>query len=97
MHVHSGEILCFISLQTVLKTLNLFNFFGLFICLGLRDESSQLESDDFVFCQKPLELLGEKSEQSGLSVTLELTGLTEEKGKDFHVQHLLYRYRISSP
>ncbi|XP_004602983.2 BLOC-2 complex member HPS3 [Sorex araneus] len=56
-----------------------------------RDESLQLESDDFVFCQKPLELLGEKSEQCGLTVTLESTGLAEEKIKDCHVQHLLYR------
>ncbi|XP_055977364.1 BLOC-2 complex member HPS3 [Sorex fumeus] len=58
---------------------------------GPRDESLQLESDDFVFCQKPLELLGEKSEQCGLSVTLESTGLAEEKIKGFRVQHLLYR------
>lgn len=58
---------------------------------GLRDESLQLDSDDFVFCQKPLELLGEKSEDSGLSVTLESAGLADEKMKGLHVQHLLYR------
>ncbi|XP_028699603.1 BLOC-2 complex member HPS3 isoform X2 [Macaca mulatta] len=58
---------------------------------GISNEISQLESDDFVICQKPLELLGEKSEQSGLSVTLESTGLADEKGKYSHFQHLLYR------
>ncbi|XP_032119585.1 Hermansky-Pudlak syndrome 3 protein isoform X6 [Sapajus apella] len=57
---------------------------------GISNEISQLESD-FVICQKPLELLGEKSEQSGLSVTLESTGLADEKRKYSHFQHLLYR------
>ncbi|KAF6384812.1 HPS3 biogenesis of lysosomal organelles complex 2 subunit 1 [Rhinolophus ferrumequinum] len=58
---------------------------------GISNETLQLESDDFVICQKPMELLGEKSEQSGISVTLESTGLDDEKIKYFHVQHLLYR------
>ncbi|XP_015093455.1 BLOC-2 complex member HPS3 isoform X1 [Vicugna pacos] len=58
---------------------------------GISDETLQLEPDDFVICQKPMELLGEKSEQSGVSVTLESTGLADEKIKYFHVQHLLYR------
>ncbi|KAM5291835.1 BLOC-2 complex member HPS3 [Ctenodactylus gundi] len=58
---------------------------------GFSSESSQLESEDFVICQKPMELLGEKSEQSGISVTLESTGLADEKIKYVHVQHLLYR------
>uniref|UniRef100_A0A8C5YH79 Hermansky-Pudlak syndrome 3 protein homolog n=1 Tax=Microcebus murinus TaxID=30608 RepID=A0A8C5YH79_MICMU len=58
---------------------------------GISNEISQLESDDFVICQKPMELLGKKSEQSGLSVTLESTGLADEKLKYFHIQHLLYR------
>nr|XP_012292455.1 Hermansky-Pudlak syndrome 3 protein isoform X2 [Aotus nancymaae] len=57
---------------------------------GISNEISQLESD-FVICQKPLELLGEKSEQSGLSVTLESTGLADDKRKYSHFQHLLYR------
>lgn len=39
-----------------------------------------------------MELLGEKSKQSGISVTLESTGLADEKIKYFHVRHLLYRY-----
>ena len=38
---------------------------------GISNETLQLESDDFVICQKPIELLGEKSEQFGVSVTLE--------------------------
>ncbi|KAK2508623.1 hypothetical protein MC885_019173 [Smutsia gigantea] len=58
---------------------------------GTSNETLHLESDDFVFCQKPIELLGEKSEQSGVSVRLESTGLAEEKIKYFHVQHLLYK------
>ncbi|XP_073916415.1 BLOC-2 complex member HPS3 isoform X4 [Castor canadensis] len=58
---------------------------------GTRDETSQLESDDFVICQKPMELLGEKSEQSGVSITLESTGLADEKVEYSHVHHLLYR------
>ncbi|XP_053455642.1 BLOC-2 complex member HPS3 isoform X3 [Nycticebus coucang] len=58
---------------------------------GINNKISQLESDDFVICQKPMELLGKKSEQSGLSVTLESTGLADEKLQYFHVQHLLYR------
>ncbi|XP_058517404.1 BLOC-2 complex member HPS3 isoform X1 [Ochotona princeps] len=58
---------------------------------GINDDTSQLEPDDFVVCQKPMELLGEKSEQSGISVTLESTGLSEEKVKYSHVQHLFYR------
>ncbi|XP_030897335.1 Hermansky-Pudlak syndrome 3 protein isoform X4 [Leptonychotes weddellii] len=58
---------------------------------GVRHETLQLESDDFVICQKPMELLGEKSSQSGVSVTLESTGLADEKTKYYHVQHLLYK------
>ncbi|XP_069844893.1 BLOC-2 complex member HPS3-like isoform X2 [Dipodomys merriami] len=58
---------------------------------GPSSETSQLESDDFVFCQKPMELLGEKSRQSGMSITLESTGLVEEKAEYLHIQHLLYR------
>nr|XP_034357395.1 Hermansky-Pudlak syndrome 3 protein isoform X1 [Arvicanthis niloticus]XP_034357396.1 Hermansky-Pudlak syndrome 3 protein isoform X1 [Arvicanthis niloticus] len=55
------------------------------------NESSQLESEDFVICLKPMELLGEKCEQSGISVKLESTGLEDEKVKHLRVQHLLYR------
>nr|XP_008759093.1 BLOC-2 complex member HPS3 isoform X2 [Rattus norvegicus] len=55
------------------------------------NETSQLESEDFVICLKPLELFGEKCKQSGISVKLESTGLEDEKVKYLHVQHLLYR------
>ncbi|KAM5155023.1 BLOC-2 complex member HPS3 isoform 2-T3 [Callospermophilus lateralis] len=58
---------------------------------GTGNKTSQLETDDFVICQKPMELLGEKSEQSGLLVTLESTGWADESTKYSHVQHLLYR------
>ncbi|XP_075807081.1 BLOC-2 complex member HPS3 isoform X2 [Microtus pennsylvanicus] len=54
------------------------------------NETSQLESD-FVICLKPMELLGEKCEQSGISVKLESTGLADEKAKYLNVQQLLYR------
>ncbi|XP_021493533.1 BLOC-2 complex member HPS3 isoform X1 [Meriones unguiculatus] len=57
----------------------------------LNNETSQLESEDFVICLKPMELLGEKSEQSGISVKLESTGLADENVKYSRVQHLLYR------
>lgn len=39
-----------------------------------------------------MELLGEKCEQSGISVNLECTGLADEKARYLNVQHLLYRY-----
>ncbi|GAB1287407.1 Hermansky-Pudlak syndrome 3 protein homolog [Apodemus speciosus] len=55
------------------------------------NETSQLESEDFVICLKPMELLGEKCEQSGISVKLESTGLEDEKVKYVRAQHLLYR------
>ncbi|XP_051012916.1 BLOC-2 complex member HPS3 isoform X2 [Acomys russatus] len=56
------------------------------------NERSQLESEDFVICLKPMELLGEKCEQqSGISVKLESTGLSDEKLKYLRVQYLLYR------
>ncbi|XP_064131651.1 BLOC-2 complex member HPS3 isoform X3 [Loxodonta africana] len=58
---------------------------------GISNETFQLEADGFVVCPNPMELLGEKSKQSGVSVTLESTGLADEKIKYFHVQHLLYR------
>ncbi|XP_034517736.1 Hermansky-Pudlak syndrome 3 protein isoform X10 [Ailuropoda melanoleuca] len=73
-----------------------FSTLGRVLCLAyseadVSNETLQLESDDFVICQKPMELLGEKSSQSGISVTLESTGLADEKTKYYHVQHLLYK------
>ncbi|XP_077016866.1 BLOC-2 complex member HPS3 isoform X2 [Tamandua tetradactyla] len=59
---------------------------------GTSHETSQIETDGFVICQKSTELLGEKSRQSGVSVTLESTGLTDENIKYFGFQHLLYRH-----
>ncbi|XP_029472377.1 Hermansky-Pudlak syndrome 3 protein isoform X2 [Rhinatrema bivittatum] len=53
--------------------------------------SSQFESDDFVICQRPMELLGEESKSSGISVTLESTGLGSEDAVCFQVQYILYR------
>ncbi|XP_036613507.1 Hermansky-Pudlak syndrome 3 protein isoform X4 [Trichosurus vulpecula] len=53
--------------------------------------ASQLESEDFVICQKPAELLGEVSRQSGLSVTLESMGLNDEKASPSRVHPILYR------
>lgn len=58
---------------------------------GVSNETSQLESEDFVICLKPMELIGEKCEQSGISVKLESTGLEDEKVKYLRVRHLLYR------
>ncbi|XP_047420863.1 BLOC-2 complex member HPS3 [Sciurus carolinensis] len=58
---------------------------------GTGSKTSQLEPDDFVICQKPTELLGEKSEQSGLSVTLESMGWADGSTEYCHVRHLLYR------
>ncbi|XP_043850817.1 Hermansky-Pudlak syndrome 3 protein isoform X4 [Dromiciops gliroides] len=51
----------------------------------------QLESEDFVICQKPMELLGEVSRQSGLSVTLESTGLNDERASPSWAHPILYR------
>ncbi|XP_007502120.1 BLOC-2 complex member HPS3 isoform X2 [Monodelphis domestica] len=53
--------------------------------------ATQLESEDFVICQKPTELLGEVCRQSGPSVTLESTGLNDEKASASCVQPILYR------
>ncbi|XP_019388112.1 PREDICTED: Hermansky-Pudlak syndrome 3 protein isoform X1 [Crocodylus porosus] len=63
---------------------------------GIKDEapsafSSQFESDDFVICQKPMELLGEESELCGISVTLESTRLNTEDAEHFQVCYILYR------
>ncbi|XP_072474363.1 BLOC-2 complex member HPS3 isoform X2 [Notamacropus eugenii] len=51
----------------------------------------QLESEDFVICQKPTELLGEVSRQCGLSVTLESMGLNDEKASPSQLHSILYR------
>ncbi|XP_068960828.1 BLOC-2 complex member HPS3 isoform X2 [Petaurus breviceps papuanus] len=51
----------------------------------------QPEPEDFVICQKPTELLGEVSRQSGLSVTLETMGLDDEKASPCRAHPILYR------
>ncbi|NWR52678.1 HPS3 protein, partial [Regulus satrapa] len=51
----------------------------------------QLELDEFVICQKPVELLGEESKLCEIAVTLESTELPREDTKHFQVQYLLFR------
>uniref|UniRef100_A0A8D0DWZ0 HPS3 biosis of lysosomal organelles complex 2 subunit 1 n=1 Tax=Salvator merianae TaxID=96440 RepID=A0A8D0DWZ0_SALMN len=59
---------------------------------GGKDEADliQIESDDFVICQQPVELLGEESRQCGISVTLESTGLGSEDSY-YQIEYILYR------
>ncbi|XP_048796413.1 Hermansky-Pudlak syndrome 3 protein-like isoform X2 [Lagopus muta] len=63
---------------------------------GIKDEdlaahSLQLELDEFVICQKPVELLGEESKLCKIPITLESTELSAEGKKHFQVQYLLFR------
>ncbi|NWW53210.1 HPS3 protein, partial [Pedionomus torquatus] len=53
--------------------------------------TSQLELDEFIICQKPVELLGEESKLCEIPVTLESTELPTEDTKRFQVQYLLFR------
>uniref|UniRef100_A0A670Y3I6 HPS3 biosis of lysosomal organelles complex 2 subunit 1 n=1 Tax=Pseudonaja textilis TaxID=8673 RepID=A0A670Y3I6_PSETE len=59
---------------------------------GITEEvdQTQSESDGFVFCQQPVELLGEESSKCEISVILESISLT---GQDLNiqVQYILYR------
>ncbi|XP_053164225.1 BLOC-2 complex member HPS3 isoform X2 [Hemicordylus capensis] len=60
---------------------------------GVKEEADSnlpLESDDFVICQQPVELLGEECRQCGISVTLESTGLVSAE-PHFQMQYILYR------
>ncbi|XP_042748349.1 Hermansky-Pudlak syndrome 3 protein [Lagopus leucura] len=64
---------------------------------GIKDEdlaahSLQLELDEFVTCQKPVELLGEESKLCKIPITLESTELSTEGKKRFQVQYLLFRH-----
>ncbi|XP_044288891.1 Hermansky-Pudlak syndrome 3 protein isoform X1 [Varanus komodoensis] len=54
------------------------------------EDSAPLESEDFVICQQPVELLGDQSKQCGIAVTLESTGLINEDS-NFQMQYVLYR------
>ncbi|NWU65375.1 HPS3 protein, partial [Pterocles burchelli] len=59
-----------------------------------RDPSAhtlQLELDEFIVCQKPVELLGEESKLCEIPVTLESTELPTEDTKRFQVRYLLFR------
>ncbi|XP_041323698.1 Hermansky-Pudlak syndrome 3 protein isoform X2 [Pyrgilauda ruficollis] len=63
---------------------------------GVKDESPsthplQLELDEFIICQKPVELRGEESKLCEIPVTLESTELPTEDTKHFQVQYLLFR------
>ncbi|XP_074009999.1 BLOC-2 complex member HPS3 isoform X1 [Numenius arquata] len=63
---------------------------------GVKDEgpstlTSQLELDEFIICQKPVELLGEESKLCEIPVTLESTELPTEDTKRFQVRYLLFR------
>ncbi|NXO71201.1 HPS3 protein, partial [Phainopepla nitens] len=51
----------------------------------------QLELDEFIICQKPVELLGEESKLCEIPITLESTELPTEDTKHFQVQYLLFR------
>ncbi|XP_050164344.1 BLOC-2 complex member HPS3 isoform X2 [Myiozetetes cayanensis] len=64
---------------------------------GVKDESPsthtlQLELDEFIICQKPVELLGEESKLCEIPITLESTELPTEETKCFQVQYLLFRH-----
>ncbi|XP_053929888.1 BLOC-2 complex member HPS3 isoform X1 [Cuculus canorus] len=63
---------------------------------GVEVESSsthnlQPELDEFIICQKPVELLGEESKFCDIPVTLESTELPTEDTKHFQVRYLLFR------
>ncbi|XP_030072177.1 BLOC-2 complex member HPS3 isoform X1 [Microcaecilia unicolor] len=49
-----------------------------------------LDLDDFVICQRPMELFGEESRSSGISFTLESIGLAKEDVY-IQIQYILYR------
>ncbi|NWI86262.1 HPS3 protein, partial [Pitta sordida] len=63
---------------------------------GVKGESPstrtlQLELDEFIICQKPVELLGEESKLCEIPIALESTELPTEDTKHFQVQYLLFR------
>ncbi|NXJ63367.1 HPS3 protein, partial [Rostratula benghalensis] len=53
--------------------------------------TSQPELDEFIVCQKPVELLGEESKLCEIPITLESTELPTEDTKRFQVRYLLFR------
>ncbi|KFM10922.1 Hermansky-Pudlak syndrome 3 protein, partial [Aptenodytes forsteri] len=58
---------------------------------GPSTHTLQLELDEFIICQKPVELLGEESKLCEIPITLESTELPTEDTKHFQVQYLLFR------
>ncbi|NWZ58214.1 HPS3 protein, partial [Haliaeetus albicilla] len=58
---------------------------------GPSTHTLQLELDEFIICQKPVELLGEESELCEIPITLESTELPTEDTKRFQVRYLLFR------
>ncbi|NXG44195.1 HPS3 protein, partial [Psilopogon haemacephalus] len=63
---------------------------------GLKDEGPskdnlQLELDEFIICQKPVELRGEQCKLCEIPIMLESTELPTEDTKHFQVQYLLFR------
>ncbi|NXS43626.1 HPS3 protein, partial [Balaeniceps rex] len=58
---------------------------------GPSTHTLQLELDEFIICQKPVELLGEESKLCEIPITLESTELPTEDTKHFQVRYLLFR------
>ncbi|KFP57658.1 Hermansky-Pudlak syndrome 3 protein, partial [Cathartes aura] len=58
---------------------------------GPSTHTLQLELDEFIICQKPVELLGEESKLCEIPITLESTELPTEDTKCFQVRYLLFR------
>ncbi|NWX48780.1 HPS3 protein, partial [Steatornis caripensis] len=58
---------------------------------GPSTHALQLELDEFIICQKPVELLGEESKLCEIPITLESTELPTEDTKRFQVRYLLFR------
>ncbi|XP_047915267.1 BLOC-2 complex member HPS3 isoform X2 [Anser cygnoides] len=58
----------------------------------LSTHALQLELDEFIICQKPVELLGEESKLCEIPITLESTELATEDTKHFQVRYLLFRH-----
>ncbi|NXI61512.1 HPS3 protein, partial [Anseranas semipalmata] len=59
---------------------------------NLSTHALQLELDEFIICQKPVELLGEESKLCEIPITLESTELVTEDSKHFQVRYLLFRH-----
>ncbi|NXI96983.1 HPS3 protein, partial [Psophia crepitans] len=59
--------------------------------VGPSTRTLQLELDEFIICQKPVELLGEESKLCEIPITLESTELPTEDTKCFQVRYLLFR------